>query len=184
MKKAFFFGFTGLFFSWTITNVTYSQGSISTAKLKPQFSLEKNVPISKQLNSSKNSDFFLRNEINIKAVRNFTREYKNISDARWFKSANGEFAVYFISENIPSVIYYNKKGDYEFMIRRYNEEKLPHEIRHLVKSNYYDFNIYHVTEISRNGKIVYGIKLEDKISWKTIKVVDDEMEVIEEYFKS
>jgi hypothetical protein len=184
MKKAFVQGFTGLFLAWTITNVTYSQSSTSTAKLKPQLTLEKNVPISKQLNSAKNSNFLLRNEINAKAVRNFTREYKNITGAKWFKSANGLFAVYFISEKIQSWVYYNTKGNYEFMIRHYYEEKLPREVRHLVKSNYYDFSIYHVTEVSRNDKIAYVLKLEDKTSWKTIKVVDGEMEVTEGYLKS
>ena len=184
MKKTFFSGFTGLFLAWTITNVTYSQSLTSTTKLKPQLTVEKNGLISKQLNSTKNSDLLLRNEINAKAVRNFTKEYKNVSDAKWFYSVNGLFVAYFTSENIQSSVFYNKKGDYEFMIRHYNEEKLPREVRHLVKSNYYDFNIYHVTEISRNGIIAYGIKLEDKISWKTIKVIDGEMEVIDEYLKS
>lgn len=123
------------------------------------------------------------NEINKKAFRNFTREHKNVPDAKWFKSANGFFVVNFISEDIGSWIYYSKKGDYEFMIRQYNEEKLPREVRHLVKTNYFDFNIYHVTEINRNSKTAFVVKIEDKTYWKTIKIVGDEMELVDAFLK-
>ncbi|MGZ8541331.1 MAG: hypothetical protein ACXWV6_11820, partial [Chitinophagaceae bacterium] len=99
------------------------------------------------------------------------------------KSSNGLFVVYFTSEDIKSFVYYNNKGVFEFMIRYYNEEKLPADVRHLVKSNYYDFSIYHVTEVTRNNKIAYAVKMEDKTLWKTVKVVDGEMELMEEYSK-
>jgi hypothetical protein len=69
------------------------------------------------------------------------------------------------------------------MIRYYNEEKLPREVRHLVKSNYYDFSIYHVSEFRSNGKTAYVVVLEDKTSWKKIKVVDSEFEIIGEFSK-
>ena len=70
------------------------------------------------------------------------------------------------------------------MLRYYQEEKLPHEIRGLVKSTYYDYDIYLITEVNRNEKIAYVVKMEDKTSWKTVKVVDGEMEVLEDYTKS
>ena len=69
------------------------------------------------------------------------------------------------------------------MLRHYNEEKLPAEIRHRVKSNYYDFSIYHVSEIRYNGKTAWYVTIEDKTCWKKIKVLDSEMEVVEVYSK-
>ncbi len=67
------------------------------------------------------------------------------------------------------------------MVRNYQEDNLPHEVLRLVKSNYYGFDIYHITEISRNNKIAYGVNLKNKISWKTIKVLEGEIELITEY---
>ena len=173
MKKLFVYGFTVLIFAWTITSTSYGQIA-NKAEPVP----ENIIPESKQINLNRDSDFIFRNDINIKAVRNFISEYKNIPDAKWFKSANGLFVVYFNNENIQNWIYYNKKGDFEYMLRHYKEEKLPGGVRHLVKSNYYDFNIYHVSEIRYDGKIAWYVSIEDKTCWKKIKVVDDEMEII------
>ena len=183
MKKAFVFVFTGSFIALTITSFAYGQIKNNMSKFKAEPLPENIIPLSKQLNLSTDSDFNFRNDINTKAVRNFIRDYKNVTGAKWFKSANGSFVVYFSSENIKSWIYYDKNGDFEFMLRHYNEEKLPHYIRHRVKSNYYDFSIYHVSEIRYNGKTAWYVTIEDKTCWKKIKVLDAEMEVVEVYSK-
>lgn len=69
------------------------------------------------------------------------------------------------------------------MIRYYNEDKLPCDIRHLIKTQYYDFSIFQVTEFIRNGKIAYLTKIQDNNYWKTIKIVDNEMEVVDVFPK-
>ena len=69
------------------------------------------------------------------------------------------------------------------MIRYYKEDRLPNNVRHLVKSRYYDFDIYQVTEVTRNGTMAYVIKLEDEKHWKTIKVVEDELQELDELSK-
>ena len=69
------------------------------------------------------------------------------------------------------------------MIRYYNEDKLSRNIRHLVKSQYYDCTIEQVTEVTWRGVIAYITKLQDDTSWKTVKVVDNEIELLEEYSK-
>ena len=70
------------------------------------------------------------------------------------------------------------------MLRHYNEEQLPSEIRHLIKSNYYDFSIYHLSEIRYNGKTAYIVTIEDRTCWKKIKVADNEMEIMIELTKN
>ena len=180
MKKAFDYGLTGLVFAWTITSMVYGQ------KLRAQPLPEKIIPESKQSDLTKDSGFIFRNEISSKAVRNFIREYKNVTDAEWSRSANGLFVVHFTSDSINITIHYNKNGDCEFLIRNYSEEKLPREIRHLVKSNYYDFSIYHVTEVIVNEIPTYVVLMADKnpknkTYWKIIRVVKGEMDVMKEF---
>ena len=182
MKKSFVHGFTGLILAWTITGISYSQNSTSVAKHnRPRH--EKIILLSAQLNEEKEDGSARLNEISAKAVRNFIRDYKNVSDAKWFISSVGKFVAYFISNGIVSRVFYDKKGNYEFLLRYYNEENLPYEVRHLVKSNYYDFSIYLITEFTCDNKIAYIVKIEDKTSWKTIQVVNGEMVVTEEYLK-
>ena len=55
---------------------------------------------------------------------------------------------------------------------------MPRDIRHMVKSAYYDKRSHN------NGENAYLVKMEDKTSWKTIKIVDGEMETMEESIKS
>ena len=124
-----------------------------------------------------------RNEINMRAQRDLAREYKNVSDVKWVISANGLLAAYFTNSGIVTRRYYNRKGAYEYMIRYYKEDKLSRHIRHLVKSQYYDCAIEQVTEVTWRGVIAYITKLQDDTSWKTVKVADNEIELLEEYSK-
>ena len=183
MNKAFAPGFATLLLACTITTIAYGQTENRIAKLEAKLFSGKNIPADRQLTSTRDSNFIFRNEISTKAVRNFIRDFKNVTDAEWFRSPTGSFVVYFTSDSINSTIYYTKEGEFDLMIRYYNEEKLPREVRHLVKSNYYDFSIYHVSEFQSNDKTAYVVVMEDKTSWKKIKIVDNEMEIIGEFSK-
>jgi len=123
------------------------------------------------------------NDINTKAMRNFARDYKNTSLATWFKLKDG-FVVYFTDKGINVRVAYDRKGNYLWTIRDYTEDKLPFEIRDLVKTKYYDLNIFHIAEVRSDGGIAYTIKLEGKTTWRIIKVVDGEMTVLNDYVKN
>lgn len=182
MKKALFTCFTGLVLTWSITS-SYSQNSNSNANALSRPSIEGFISSSEEINALKDSVTVFLNEISTRAVRNFTREYKNIPDAKWFKYENG-FAVYFTSDSIQKRIFYNKRGDRTCVIRDYCEDRLPREIRHLVKSTYYDFDIYLINEVTMNGITAYVVKIQDKTSMKEIKVVGGVVEVMKEYIKA
>lgn len=178
MKKIFFYGTVAMFFALTMANILFAQKSTVLAKL------DVIIPHMEKISGAGELKELRRNEINVRAQRNFMREYKNVSDARWGISGNGLLAAHFTDAGIVTRRYYNKKGVYEYMIRYYKEDKLHRNIRHLVKSKYYDFNIFQVTEVCRNGNIAILIDIQDKDSWKTIRVFDNEMEVVDEFSKS
>ncbi len=183
MKKVFVDRLTGFILACIISSIAYGQISNGLQKDRAEPIHENIIPLSRGLKLTTDSDFSFRNDINIKAVRNFIREYKNVANAKWFKPANNLFVVYFTCDSINSTIYYNRRGEIEFILRTYKEEKLAHDIRHRVKSTYYDFNIYNVAEIRRNGKTTWYVTIEDKTKWKKIKVEDSEMAVVEVYSK-
>ena len=177
-----------IFITFLVTCVFhgYAQNSNTTARLNPNATVEKLPSVSdlydtSVVNPAKPVSIF---EVNPKVVRNFTRDYKEATGVQWIKTSNGLFAAYFNNDDIQNLVCYNKKGNFECMLRYYKEDKLPRETRGLVKGSYYDFSIYLVTEVHRNDKIAYVIKMEDKTSWKTVKVVDGQMELMEEYTKS
>ncbi|MEO6960598.1 MAG: hypothetical protein ABIY90_01450, partial [Puia sp.] len=67
----------------------------------------------------------------------------------------------------------------------YSEDKLPREIRAIVKSTYYDFTITVVEDVQTRVNGVYLIYLEDKTSIKIVRVTrDGDMDVFKEITKS
>ena len=179
MKKALFTCLTGTLLTWAITSVSYSQSTNSTARIRSSGGkfISSSEEIKREISNPGVSE-----KINAKAVKNFTRAFKNVTDAQWFTFEDG-FVVYFTSDGINTRVFYDKKGNNTGMIRAYFEDKLPTHIRHLVKSAYYDFSIYHVNEVTANKATAYLVKIEDNTSWKTIRVVDGEMDVLEAYSK-
>jgi hypothetical protein len=179
MKNKFLACFTGALLTWTITGIAYTQSLAGIKNDKYQTLLEYHIPVPEQLSPANCPGFFYRNEINIKAVRNFLREFKNVAAVKWFKENNGS-AVHFTMDGFNTKVYYDKKGNYECLIRSYAEAQLPREVRHLVKSNFYDFSFYNISEIRFKERSIYIVTLEDKTCRKKIKVENGEMEVMYE----
>jgi len=124
-------------------------------------------------------------EINPKALKNFKYTHKNITDESWTKLEDG-FSVRFISDGIKTTICYDKKGKWFGSIKIYGEEKLLREVRHVVKSTYYDYNIVYIQEIETNdsdGVPTYIVCVEDKTKIKMIRVIDGEMSEWKEFIK-
>ena len=80
-------------------------------------------------------------------------------------------------------VYYKTNGVVDYQINYYFEEQLPADVRHLVKTNFYDYSITQVSEVHRNNSIGYFVKVEDKTAIKTIRVVGEEWEVVEDMIK-
>jgi hypothetical protein len=89
--------------------------------------------------------------------------------------------VRFFDNDVQTKIFYNRNGNQAAMIRYYTEDKLPNEVRHPVKATYYDFNIFMVIEVTVGKQTAYLVKIEDKTHTKTIRVMNGEMDVIEEF---
>jgi hypothetical protein len=117
--------------------------------------------------------------INPKAIRDFSRTFSNVTNEDWHIIRNG-FIARFKLQDMQYRIVYNKKGSRLATFCYYNEQQLPADVRRLIKSTFYDFNIVQVTEVSVAGKTAYLVNIQDKTSLKTIKVVNDEMEIMQD----
>ena len=181
MKKTFLAYSISALLSLIIVNGSDAQTSNTGSAAKP-LSPAEYTSFNDKAHLASNTPALL-NEVNTKAQRNFVREYKDISETTWFKLDDG-FVVYFTDKDVNTRVAYDKKGNYIWTIRDYAEDKLAFEIRDLVKSKYYDLNIFHVDEVKSNDGILYLIKLEGKTTWKTIRVTGGEITVLNDYVKN
>jgi hypothetical protein len=124
--------------------------------------------------------------ISPRAVKDFMNTHKNVTGESWMKTKDG-FSVRFNSDDVRTTIYYDKKGNWSGSIKIYGEENLLREVRHVVKSTYYDYNIVYAQEIETtdsDGVPTYVVCVEDKTKIKMIRIRDGEMSVWKEFTKT
>lgn len=121
--------------------------------------------------------------INAKALKDFTKTYKHSSNASWFELRGGYLAK-FEKDGVSTKVYYDNKGRLVGNIQSYFENKLDPDIRHQIKSNYYDHSIFYIQEVTVGNQKAFLVKLEGKNDWKTVRLADNEMEEIESFQKS
>jgi hypothetical protein len=117
-------------------------------------------------------------EVNVRAMRNFNRTYKNAPEAKWFKSDKGYFAS-FSADGKNTKIIYDGKGRRNYTIISYPEAKLDREVRTQVKSVYFDATIIGVHQFEFDDKTIHVIKMLDQNSKPmTLKVYEGQLEDI------
>lgn len=117
-------------------------------------------------------------------VRSFLKTYKDVSDEQWIEVKEG-FVALFNFNGMDYQVAYGKKGALLRTIRSYDEEKMPGDIRHIVKSTYYDYQINRVHEIETPfNPVTYVIQLIGKKEVINLGVQDGEMEELEKFKKS
>jgi hypothetical protein len=122
------------------------------------------------------------NKFTAKAEKSFNKDFAGASPI-WSESNDGYTAT-FTKNGIQSRVNYNKKGKWHSTIRYYGESELPQDVRHIVKSTYYDFSIFGVTEVSVEDKSAYIVVLEDSRNFIRVKVLDGEMTTLETLAKT
>lgn len=120
--------------------------------------------------------------LNARANKHFSREFKNVHNGSWSKEENG-YCVRFIKDDIRYIVDYNKKGNWVSTIKSYDETKLSIQIANAVKTAFLGYFIVWVTELKVGNVTAHLVKIEGKDLLKTIRVLNDEFDVIEEYTK-
>lgn len=155
-------------------------GDYNAALTNPDFkNLTAYVSAEKNMAEKKNYNISLY-KINFKAVSDFKNTYTDISDETWEVKKNG-YVARFTFNSVITMNYYDKKGRWLHSIQRYDETKLPGNVRALVKSTYYDYSITLVQEINvkRNSeKPIFIVHIKYNDTFKTIRVCDGEMEEV------
>jgi len=70
-------------------------------------------------------------------------------------------------------------------IRSYSEDKMPTDLRHIVKSSYYDYEITRVHEIETPlDPITYVVQLTGEKELINLGIYDGQIEVLQKFNKS
>ena len=161
-----------------MSGVEYAQASDNSALLS--FSYNKRILPREELNRTADTGFQYLNEIHLKAVRGFMEEFKDVDNVKWIKSDKG-YVASFVKDSVDTRVLYDKWGNFEVQFRYYLENRLSPVIRDLVKSRYYDYHIFQISEARQDGVICYQIKIRHHNHCKVINVIKGEMEVMVEY---
>ena len=122
--------------------------------------------------------------VNPPVIRNFLKTYKDVSGEKWIEVKEG-FVAMFNYNDMDYQVAYTKKGTWLRTIRSYNEENMPTDVRHIVKSTYYDYEITRVHEIEIPlNPITYVVQLLGKKELINLKIYDGEIEVLQKFNKS
>jgi len=178
MKKILFIGFSiGIVVFAFVSNI-HAQQSTNAFAFNPGKSVTVKL-FTTNFNSLK--DFPL-SEIRTKAIRHFTKSFKQAESVRWYNVKDGVM-VYFTEKGINTRTGYDKKGNWLYNLRSYGEAYLPKDVRARVKSAFYDFSITGINEITNAKQIIYMVHIEDNACFKIIRVCEGGMEAVKEYVK-
>jgi hypothetical protein len=118
-----------------------------------------------------------KTSVNLKALKDFSKSFHEVSNEKWFKVPGGVIAN-FLTKGIDFRIKYDEKGKWLYNLLTYPEDNLPSDVRSLIRSRYYHYQIEYCNEYQLSNSAVYIVKMNDDKSIKTIKIADGEIEVI------
>jgi hypothetical protein len=112
--------------------------------------------------------------------------YKDAENVTWNKMNNGSSVARFTKDSVKITITYDKKGMWNYTLKRYAENKMPEDVRDMVKSTWYDYSIVEVTEImlpSERDDIIYNILIKYASNYKILQIRNKEIAIVNEYTK-
>ncbi|GAO42573.1 hypothetical protein [Flavihumibacter petaseus] len=167
MKRAIFTTLTVI--AATIGNVSAQQGP----RMIAENTAETAVP------GSSDAMYFA----DTRAARSFKKKFGDVSEEKWYSTRDGQ-RIKFVKNGVSCMADYTNSGTFLQLIRTYSEQQLPTEVRLRVRSEYLDYNIFLVQELQIPRKeTIYLVKIEDKTSWKTLRVSDQDIDELEVYAK-
>jgi hypothetical protein len=181
MKKLSFVAFTALLALFSFNGKLQAQSSSSDKIIFEKESFSKSV------SNMSDADRLALENIKLasgKAYQDFTTRFKGATNINMSEGKNAIF-ISCSTDGDFNRITYNRKGRWQHTVRTYENQKLPEDVREQVEYAYPRFAIFGgVIEVHSSNKVAYLVTIEDKKSWKRIRVVDGETDVYEEYKKS
>lgn len=118
--------------------------------------------------------------VNKKVSDAFQASFKNAVSPVWYR-LDKDYLVEFITGDMNNRALFRRNGALVYEISYGHESNLPKEVRHLVKSNYVDFNIMQAINIKENNRNIWVINLEDDKQFIIARVEEGALEEVSNY---
>jgi hypothetical protein len=175
MKKILFSSISGI--CLLISTATIVNGQLASGRVKPSGRFV-------VLNKPEPANLSGAGRVSPSVIRSFLKTYKDVSDEKWIEVMEG-FVAMFNYNGTDYQVAYDKRGNLLRTIRSFNEEKMPLDLRHIVKSNYYDYEINRVHEVETPlNPVTYMIQLVGKKELIDLRICDGEVEELQKFNKS
>jgi hypothetical protein len=119
---------------------------------------------------------------NSKVQKAFTRAFGENALQNW-SIAGRNFLNSFYVDGVRTNVLYSPKGNLIYTIAYGAEQQLPGDVRKLVKSSYYDYDITSVTEVKENERHIWVVQLQNSKEVITARIENDEMEQVQQFNK-
>lgn len=121
----------------------------------------------------------INSTINKKALRHFEKSMGKLP-GQWYTIQDG-YLVQYVRDGALNRNYYNRKGSLIATIRLYDETKMDRDIRHSVRSVYYDHAITQVIEVQHAFGTTIFVQIENGKDAKHLRIINGEIDTIREF---
>lgn len=121
--------------------------------------------------------------ISAKVNKAFGQFFKTASHIRWYE-IDKKFLVKFIQNDQENRALFTKTGQLVYHISYGTEQHMPGDVRHLIKSNYYDQSITRVLKVNQDSRNIWVVSLEDAKDYVMVRVEDMELEETQRIHKT
>jgi hypothetical protein len=113
--------------------------------------------------------------VTAKVNKSFEEMFNNTSQQKWSK-VHEKFMVDFIQNDQKNRALFTKNGELIYHISYGVERNLPTEVRHLIKSHYYDQAITWVYKVNQDDRNIWVVSMEDSKDLVMVRVEDMEVQ--------
>ena len=118
-----------------------------------------------------------------KAQKNFQKQFKDVSDAKWYTLQDG-FKAEFTKDGRQTSSVYGKRGNWVYTIEYFKADNLDKDLIDIVKTEYDKYYISAMEKVDCVGiDPVYVVHLENQDSFKTLHIRGTDIELVQDFAK-
>ena len=122
-------------------------------------------------------------EVSVKMHKHFSKHFRNATDIHVRPEAD-HTQVNFQDNGTSTTVQYSKNGNWKYSVRTYDSEKLSDITRNEVERCFPGYQVFgFVNEIDVLNKTATLVMIENRDSWKRVRLIDNTIDVYEEYRK-
>jgi hypothetical protein len=122
-------------------------------------------------------------KVSEKIQTGFYKSFKGAENVKWYEQDKNILATFSMNEMNHRTLL-NKKGGVIYHISYGSEKNLPAEVRKIVKSTYFDYNITLTFKVEEDNRTIWMVNMEDDKTLITVRVENEEMEEVRKLQKS